>query len=50
MLIANLLPIAAEVSAENGSLVLAAVLLNLVVIYLASKVGGEITNRMGGIL
>lgn len=47
MLIANLLPIAAEVSAENGSLVLAAVLLNLVVIYLASKVGGEITNRMG---
>jgi Kef-type K+ transport system membrane component KefB len=47
MVIANLLPLAAEVSAENGSLVLAAVLLNLVVIYLASKLGGELSNRFG---
>ncbi len=47
MVIANLLPLATEVSAENGSLVLAAVLLNLVVIYLASKLGGELSNRFG---
>ncbi len=47
MVIANLLPLAAEVSAENSSLVLAGVLLSLVVIYLASKVGGEIANRFG---
>ncbi len=47
MLIANLLPLAAEVSAENSSLILAGVLLSLVVIYLASKVGGEIANRFG---
>ncbi|MBD2439196.1 cation:proton antiporter [Nostoc sp. FACHB-110] len=33
--------------AADGSMVVAAVLLSLVVIYLASKVGGEISNRVG---
>ncbi|BAZ08066.1 cation:proton antiporter [Calothrix sp. NIES-3974] len=39
----------ASESAEHvdGSLVLAAVLLSLTVIYLASKVGGELSNRIG---
>jgi Kef-type K+ transport system membrane component KefB len=31
----------------DGSMVVAAVLLSLVVVYLASKVGGEISNRVG---
>lgn len=33
--------------AENSALVLASVLLSLVVIYLASKIGGELSNRIG---
>lgn len=33
--------------AENNALVLASVLLSLVVIYLASKIGGELSNRVG---
>lgn len=33
--------------AENSALVLAGVLLSLVVIYLASKIGGELSNRVG---
>ena len=33
--------------AENSALVLASVLLSLVVIYLASKIGGELSNRVG---
>ncbi|MBW4577303.1 MAG: cation:proton antiporter [Aphanothece sp. CMT-3BRIN-NPC111] len=40
-----LLATAAE--AEGGSLVLAGVLLSLVVIYLASKIGGELSNWLG---
>lgn len=39
-------PLAAATEAENAPLVLTAVLLNLVVIYLASKVGGEISKRL----
>lgn len=37
----------ATVSEENSALVFAAVLLSLVVIYLASKIGGELSNRVG---
>jgi Kef-type K+ transport system membrane component KefB len=37
---------ASEVEASNGSLVLAGVLLSLVVIFLASKIGGELCNRI----
>ena len=37
---------ASEVEASNGSLVLAGVLLSLVVIFLASKIGGELCNRV----
>lgn len=37
----------ATVSEENSALVLASVLLSLVVIYLASKIGGELSNRVG---
>lgn len=33
--------------ADNSALVLASVLLSLVVIYLASKIGGELSNRVG---
>lgn len=40
-----LLATAAETA--DSSLVLAAVLLSLIVIYLASKVGGELSNRLG---
>ena len=39
--------LAATVSEENSALVLACVLLSLVVIYLASKIGGELSNRVG---
>lgn len=39
-------PLIAEASAENGSLVLAGVLLSLVVVYFASKIGGEICARL----
>lgn len=35
------------VSEQNSALVLASVLLSLVVIYLASKIGGELSNRVG---
>ncbi|MEC4816081.1 MAG: cation:proton antiporter [Scytonema sp. PMC 1069.18] len=38
---------AAETETADSSLVLAAVLLSLVVIYFASKVGGELSNRLG---
>ena len=38
-------PLLAAVEAENGPIVLTAVLLNLVVIYLASKIGGELSKR-----
>jgi Kef-type K+ transport system membrane component KefB len=42
------LPIlAAATESENTSMVLPGVLLSLVVIYLASKIGGEISNRLG---
>ncbi|MFN3926517.1 MAG: cation:proton antiporter [Pseudanabaenaceae cyanobacterium] len=41
------LPLAAAVNPENGPFVLSAVLLNLVVIYFASKLGGEIAIRFG---
>lgn len=37
----------ATVSEQNSALVLASVLLSLVVIYLASKIGGELSNRVG---
>jgi Kef-type K+ transport system membrane component KefB len=37
----------ASASEENSALVLAGVLLSLVVIYLASKIGGELSNRVG---
>lgn len=39
-------PLIAEASAESGSLVLAGVLLSLVVVYFASKIGGEICARL----
>ncbi|MGV0027335.1 cation:proton antiporter [Phormidesmis priestleyi] len=39
-------PILAAAESENSSLVLAGVLLSLVVIYLASKIGGEICARL----
>ncbi|MCU0552791.1 MAG: cation:proton antiporter [Leptolyngbya sp. Prado105] len=39
-------PLIATASAENGSLVLAGVLLSLVVVYFASKIGGEICARL----
>jgi Kef-type K+ transport system membrane component KefB len=38
--------LATETEAENGSLVLAGVLLSLVIIYFASKLGGEICSRI----
>jgi Kef-type K+ transport system membrane component KefB len=38
--------LAAAVEAANGSLVLAGVLLSLVVIFLASKIGGELCDRI----
>lgn len=40
-------PLLATATAADSSMVLAAVLLSLVVIYLASKVGGELSNRVG---
>ena len=39
--------LAAATETESGSLVLAGVLLSLVVVYLASKLGGELSNRVG---
>jgi len=39
--------LATATSLDSGSLVLATVLLSLVVIYLASKIGGEFSNRLG---
>lgn len=45
-LLANATETASATEAENGTLVLAGVLLSLVVIYLASKVGGEICARI----
>lgn len=39
-------PEASEASASNGSAILVAVLLSLMVIYLASKVGGELCSRI----
>ena len=42
----TLLATKAETEAENGSIVLAGVLLSLVVIYFASKLGGEICARI----
>lgn len=39
--------LASATDAADSSMVLAAVLLSLVVIYLASKVGGELSNRVG---
>lgn len=39
-------PIVADAEPESGSLVLAGVLLSLVVVYLASKIGGEICARI----
>jgi Kef-type K+ transport system membrane component KefB len=39
-------PVLATTAAESGSLVLAGVLLSLVVVYLASKIGGEICARI----
>ncbi|MBW4537773.1 MAG: cation:proton antiporter [Myxacorys chilensis ATA2-1-KO14] len=39
-------PIVANAEPESGSLVLAGVLLSLIVVYLASKIGGEICARM----
>ena len=39
--------LATATEAESGSLLLAAVLLSLVVIYLASKIGGECSNLLG---
>lgn len=39
-------PLLATTAAESGSLVLAGVLLSLVVIYLASKIGGELCARV----
>ena len=42
-----LLAAATETEPESGTLVLAGVLLSLVVIYFASKVGGELSNRLG---
>ena len=41
-----LLPLAAATEAENAPIILTAVLLNLVVIYLASKIGGEVCKRL----
>ncbi|HIK31531.1 MAG TPA: cation:proton antiporter [Oscillatoriales cyanobacterium M59_W2019_021] len=38
--------LAAAAEAENGSIVLTGVLLSLVVIYLASKLGGELSKRL----
>jgi Kef-type K+ transport system membrane component KefB len=43
----SLLLTAASESEANSALVLAGVLLSLVVIYLASKIGGELSNRVG---
>ncbi len=40
-------PLLAIATAVDSSMVIAAVLLSLVVIYLASKVGGELSNRVG---
>jgi Kef-type K+ transport system membrane component KefB len=40
-------PLLAIATAADSSMVIAAVLLSLVVIYLASKVGGELSNRVG---
>jgi Kef-type K+ transport system membrane component KefB len=42
-----LLAAATETETADSSLVLCAVLLSLVVIYFASKVGGELSNRLG---
>ena len=39
--------LATATGSDSGPLVLAAVLLSLVVIYLASKMGGELSNRLG---
>ncbi|BAZ28940.1 Na+/H+-exchanging protein [Cylindrospermum sp. NIES-4074] len=39
--------LASTTKAADSSMVIAAVLLSLVVIYLASKVGGELSNRVG---
>lgn len=39
--------LSATVSEENSALVFASVLLSLIVIYLASKIGGELSNRVG---
>lgn len=39
--------LATATETESGSLVLAGVLLSLVVVYLASKLGGELSNRVG---
>ena len=36
----------AEIEAESGSLILAGVLLSLIIIYFASKLGGEICARI----
>jgi Kef-type K+ transport system membrane component KefB len=48
-LLASATEAATEASSEGeyGTLLLTAVLLNLVVIYLASKIGGEFSNRVG---
>lgn len=40
-------PLLATTKAADSSMVVAAVLLSLVVIFLASKVGGELSNRVG---
>jgi hypothetical protein len=42
-----MLPIALADAPELSALILGAVLLNLVVIYLASKVGSEVCIRLG---
>ena len=39
--------LATATETESGSMVLAGVLLSLVIIYLASKMGGEVSNRVG---
>lgn len=44
--IGNVVPLIATVEAENSPIVLTGVLLSLVVIYLASKIGSEIAKRL----
>ncbi len=41
------IPLLATATEAEGPMVLAGVLLSLVVVYLASKVGGELSNRLG---